>query len=354
MIPVRQNKLRRKMRNLEVDGFITRSPENRRYLTGFSGSEGWVLVFETKTYLVVDFRYVQQAKFQAPHCEIVKMDTTWLDTIVQLIPIGCRGIGFEADLTYEDWDRLSKAMSGTRMIPTSNVVEELRVQKDEKELDLMRRAIEIADLGVEYLNSELAPGKTEKEVALGLEVFLRKKGADGPAFPFIVASGSRGSLPHGVASDKTLENGDLVTVDFGAKFQGYHSDLTRTFALGKATDKQRLVYEIVLKAQFKAISAAGPGIPCADVDRAARDYISKAGYGAYFGHATGHGIGLSIHEEPRLSINANVKLMPGMVITVEPGIYLPGWGGVRIEDNVLITHQGIEVLSTAPKEMFVL
>ncbi|MGI6128547.1 MAG: M24 family metallopeptidase [bacterium] len=355
MIDTRLKRLQCKLQDLGLDGLVVKSPENRRYLSGFTGSEGWLLVLETKPYLCVDFRYLQQAKYQAPGCEIIRLDTMWPNTIRQLVPSECRRLGFEGRLlTYEHWDKLAKTLPTIDLVPTFDLVESLRVQKDEKEQTIIRQAIALADEGADFLRSKLIPGRQEREVALDLECFLRQRGADGAAFPFIVASGSRGALPHGEASDKRLQLGDLVTVDFGAVYQGYHSDLTRTFSLGAPTSKQKAIYEIVLQAQQKAIATAGPGVPCAEVDKAARDIIAKAGYGDYFGHATGHGVGLSIHEEPRLSVNVDTILLPGMVVTVEPGIYLPGWGGVRIEDIILITHQGIEVLSQASKETFVL
>ncbi|NLG86173.1 MAG: aminopeptidase P family protein [Firmicutes bacterium] len=355
MVLTRLEQLKSKLAAQGLDGLVITQAKNRRYLSGFTGSEGFLLVLVDKSYLCTDFRYMEQAALQAPGWEIVKIDAAWWETIKQLWPKGRQRLGFEAQhLIYDNWNKLTKVLPTVDLVPTSGLVESLRVQKDEQELILLKQAIALADKGAAYLRSSLVPGYQERDIALELEFFLRRHGAEGAAFPFIVASGVRGSLPHGEASEKRLELGELVTVDFGAVYQGYHSDLTRTFSLGLPTSKQKSIYEIVLEAQLKAIAAAGPGVPCAYVDRAARDVIAKAGYDQYFGHATGHGVGLAIHEEPRLSPQASDILLPGMVVTVEPGIYLPGWGGVRTEDVVLITKQGAEVLSQAPKETFVL
>ncbi|HHV06901.1 MAG TPA: aminopeptidase P family protein [Firmicutes bacterium] len=352
----RLQRLQSKLASQGLEGLVVVQPENRRYLSGFSGSEGVLLILTDKAYLCTDFRYVEQAAKQTTGWEIVKVDTAWPEVVKLLWPKDRRKLGFEAQyLSYDGWHKLSQLLPAINLVPTSGLVETLRIQKDEQELALLRQAIALADKGAEFLRTCLSPDRTEKEVALELEFFLRDQGSEGAAFPFIVASGARGSLPHGEPGDKKLRQGELVTIDFGAIYQGYHSDLTRTFSLGPPTPKQEAIYEIVLAAQSKAIACAGPGVRCAEVDQAARDVIASAGYGDFFGHATGHGVGLAIHEAPRLSPRAGTDvLLSGTVVTVEPGIYIPGWGGVRTEDVILITDQGAEVLSQAPKDAFIL
>ena len=227
----------------------------------------------------------------------------------------------------------------------------MRMLKDEDEIALIQRAAEIADAAFAHILGFLKPGLTEKEVALELEIFMRKQGASGPSFETIVASGWRSSLPHGVASDKVLESGDFVKMDFGAMYDGYCSDLTRTVVLGQPSERQREIYTIVLEAQKLAIDAAKAGMTGAELDKIARDHITSHGYGETFGHSLGHGIGLEIHEGPRIGATGSDLLKPGMVITIEPGIYLSKWGGVRIEDDVLLLPDGQKrVLTRAPKQ----
>lgn len=352
---MRLERLRAKLEVQGLEGLVVRQAQNLRYLSGFTGSEGMLLVLSDKAYLCTDFRYVEQAANQTNGWEIVKIDKAWQEVVRDLWPKGRTNLGFESNyLSYNNWHKLSQALPNVNLTPTTGLVEALRAQKDKQELTLLRKAIALADKGAEFLRSRLVPGRKEIEVSLELEFFLRNQGAEAAAFPFVVASGARGSLPHAEPSDKKLQPGELVTIDFGAVYQGYHSDLTRTFSLGPPTTKQHSIYKIVLEAQMKAIDSAGPGVLCTKVDKAARDVITEAGYGDYFGHATGHGVGLAIHEEPRLSTQTTDVLLPGTVVTVEPGIYLPGWGGVRTEDIILVTEQGVEVLSQAPKETFVL
>ena len=240
---------------------------------------------------------------------------------------------------------------GTVAVPTSRVVESLRAVKDEGERDAIRKAAAIADRAFERILEELRPGRTEREIALRLEFMMREMGADGASFDIIVASGPRSALPHGVASDRVLEKGDLVTLDFGASYRGYCSDITRTVVLGEPNDAQRRIYETVREAQQAAVDAIRPGMTGKEADRVARDRIKASGYEKYFGHGTGHGLGMEVHEAPRLSPRGEEILEPGMVVTVEPGIYLPEFGGVRIEDDVIVTEDGREVLTQSPKHL---
>jgi Xaa-Pro aminopeptidase len=343
-------RLQGRLESQQLAGIIVTKAIHVQYLSGFSGSEAQLLVLPDQAYLCTDFRYIEQAEKEAQGWEIVKHDGDWQQIIKNLWTNKEARLGFEAEhLSYNDWEKLARQLPAVNLSPTSGLIEGLRAQKDQQELMLLKKAIALADKGAEHLSPLLIPGCTEREVAEELELFLRRQGAEKAAFPFIIASGARGSLPHGIASDKIIEAGEMVTVDFGAVYQGYHSDLTRVFVLGEPTAKQRSIYEIVLAAQASAIARAGPNVPCMEVDKAAREVIVAANYGDYFGHATGHGVGLEIHEAPRLSSQSADVLSPGMVVTVEPGIYLPNWGGVRIEDIILITDHGVEVLSQSPK-----
>lgn len=351
---LRVERLREELARRSLAGLLVNHPANRRYLSGFTGSAGLLLILADKAYLCTDFRYLEQAAQEALGWEVVKLERPWTQTIAKLLG-GVRGsVAYEAEhLTCAQYQDLASALSEVELKAEKGLVEKLRVQKDEAELAVLRRAIALTDAGAAFLTSLLKPGLTEKEIALELEFFLRRRGAAGPSFPFIVASGPRSSLPHGEPTERRLATGDFVTVDFGIVWDGYCSDLSRTFVLGEPTPQQRFLYDLVLNAQETGIAAAGPGVPAAEVDAAARAVISKAGYGDYFGHALGHGVGLEIHEEPHLTSSAAEALLPGTVVTVEPGVYLPGTGGVRIEDVVLITTTGREVLSQAPKQLFV-
>jgi len=252
------------------------------------------------------------------------------------------------------YQKLKEKLDLDSLNPEESLVEELRIIKDESEIEKIKKAVEIADQGFQFLIDFIEPGKSEKEVALELEFFMKRQGGEANAFDFIVASGKRGALPHGVASEKKIELGDLVTIDFGTVYQGYHSDITRTLAVGEPTAKLRDIYELVLTAQEKVIAEIKAGMDCFDADKIARDFIAEAGYKDNFGHGLGHGVGLEIHEAPRLSYTSEAVLKAGMVVTDEPGIYVSGLGGVRIEDDLLITESGCEVLNSAPKELIIL
>ena len=234
------------------------------------------------------------------------------------------------------------------------MIEKLRMIKTDDEIRTIRRAAEIADEAFSHILTFIKPGVTELEVSNELEFFMRRLGASESSFDTIVASGKRSALPHGVATGKTIENGDMVTLDFGALYDGYVSDITRTVAVGEPTEELKKIYHIVLEAQMRACSALKPGMTGKEADAVARDYIKDHGYGEAFGHSTGHGIGLEVHEGPGLSFRSDTVLKPGMVVTVEPGIYVPGLGGVRIEDDVLITEDGCELLTSSPKELIIL
>lgn len=352
----RIDRLRERMKEQDLEALLVTHPANRRYLTGFTGTAGMVLVTEKNATLLVDFRYVEQAEKQAPHLDVVRVGGEPFRTVAQL----CREwntsrLAFEQDhLVYSRVEKLKSAMDGVEVVPVGNMVEKLRETKDADELETLRRAAQIADEAFTEIIQEIHPGLRERDIAFRLEFLLREKGATSSSFDMIVASGPRSALPHGVASDRVLEKGDFVTLDFGALYKGYCSDITRTIVLGKPSDRQREIYDIVLHAQQTALEAVHPGVTGRDVDKVARDIITDHGYGEQFGHSTGHGIGLEIHEAPTLSVNGETVLQSGMVVTVEPGIYLPGFGGVRIEDDVVVTEQGKEVLTHSPKNLIVI
>lgn len=338
----------------QVDGLLVTSAKNRRYLSGFTGSAGLLLIKATgEAWLITDFRYGEQARAQAKEFEVLVYDKSIIETILETaVNAGIKTLGFEkANLTFAQYEEFREKLEGINFVPVANLVEKIRAVKEPGEIDLVRQAQELADKAFEHILTYLKPGIRELDVALELEYYMKKRGAEDRAFDFIVASGQRSSLPHGTATDKVLEAGDLVTMDFGAVVEGYHSDITRTVVLGQANDKQKEIYQIVLEAQEAALSFIKPGLDTKELDAVARDIIKAKGYGEYFGHGLGHGVGFDIHEEPSVSHRGNATLEPGMIITIEPGIYLPGWGGVRIEDMAFITEDGFENLTRSPKEL---
>lgn len=354
----RVEKLRARLRERDLDAFFCLQPENRRYLSGFTGTTGMVVVTAGGAHFLTDFRYVEQAERQAQGFTVhrVQEQNAYTQVLGEILRReGARRVGFESDfLTVDGHARYAKELEGVELVPAAGMVEAIRQVKEPDEIEAIRRAAALADAAFEHVLTFLRPGVTEREVALELEFFMKRNGATALAFDTIVASGPRSSLPHGVASDRVIGRGELVTLDFGCVVDGYCSDMTRTVAVGEPDEKQREIYRIVLEAQARGLEAARPGVPGKDVDAACRDYIAARGYGDNFGHTTGHGVGLAVHEGPRLSSKAEEALVPGNVVTVEPGIYLPGWGGVRIEDLVVITENGCEILSRSPKALTVL
>ncbi|MBX6352913.1 MAG: aminopeptidase P family protein [Thermoflavifilum sp.] len=351
----RVTRLRERLQRDGLDALLVSGPENRRYVSGFTGTAGSVLVTAAdRQWFITDFRYVDQAKAQCQGFEIVNQGSSYTDALANLLrSAGVKRLGFEQDiLTYGEVERLRvlERDADVELVPTSGMVEALRQVKDEEEIRCIERAAEIADAAFKHMLEWLRPGVTEAEVALELETTMRRLGASGAAFTTIIASGVRSSLPHGVASDKVIERGDLVTLDFGAVYEGYCSDLTRTVVVGPPSERQLEIYQIVLEAERAALAAARPGMTGKALDAVARDLIASRGYGEAFGHSLGHGIGLAIHEDPRVSRLGEEVLQPGMVVTIEPGIYLSGWGGVRIEDDIVLTEQGARILTHSPKD----
>lgn len=356
MVKQRLDRLRQLFPDRQIEALLVTRPENRRYLSGFTGTAGILLITDKDAYLLTDFRYVEQALRQAPEFEVVQHGTDLVERLGRLLAgENIKQVGFEEDfVTYKQYYDFSEGLKPAELMPARGIVEELRLTKDKEELELLQQAVDIADQAFSHILGFIKPGIREIDVALELEYFMRKAGAKGPSFEIIVASGPRSSLPHGVASDRVIQQGDLIVLDFGAVYQGYHSDMTRTVVMGQPSDKQREIYRLVLAAHEAASRAIKPGAKCSQIDEVARSMIACKGYGDNFGHALGHGVGLAVHEGPRLAAVENRSLEPGMTVTVEPGVYLKDWGGVRIEDIVVVSEQGRDVLTRSSKELIVL
>ncbi|MHC1750363.1 MAG: M24 family metallopeptidase [Cellulosilyticaceae bacterium] len=348
------------MEALKIDVMLINNLYNVRYMSGFAGSNGMLYIAKDKQLLITDFRYIEQAQKQAPGYEIVNQGNDGLiKTAMKIAEKNhVRYIGFESDHTNYSTFLELKAYDTFKFVPTKNVIEEFRRVKTAEEIDKLRKAESIGDLAFSHIISlvtlEYKNGLTENDIALELERVMRKNGASGTSFASIVAAGAKSSLCHAVPGNEILSHGDLVVMDFGCIYEGYCSDMTRTIAIESVSSKQKEIYDTVLNAQLVALEAIRPGKTGHEIDKVARDFIKEAGYGEYFGHGLGHATGLEIHENPRFSMTDQTILEPGMVITVEPGIYVPNLGGVRIEDLVVITENGIENLTKSPKEMIII
>lgn len=354
----RVDRLKELFTTKEIDGVMITKAENRRYITGFTGSSGIVVISRERQVLVTDFRYLEQAASQTTGFEIVDGTADMIGKVKEIVAeLKIQTLGFEAmGMTYFDYMEYHKQISTvSQMTPLpQGIVEELRLYKDEDEIALMKKAAEIADAGFSHIITFIEPGMTELDIALELEYFMKKLGSEKNAFEFIIASGPRSSLPHGVATNRVIQSGEFVKMDYGAVYKGYASDITRTVVVGEPTDKMREIYDIVKKAQQAVLDQIKAGMTTAETDLIARDIITEAGYGANFGHGLGHGLGLEVHENPRVSFRDPNMLKEGMVVTVEPGIYIPQWGGVRIEDDVVVTKEGCRILTSATKELICL
>lgn len=346
------------LKEASIDALFIESETNRYYISGFTGTSGALLITKNNAYFITDFRYIEQAESEVkPNGFIIvnQEQGTLYDGVKQLAQVeGIRKLAVEA--AYMTLQEKMKLESGDfEIYPTVDVIENMRIIKEEKEIQNIRQAIQIIESTFVYLCSQIKVGMSEMDVANIALSHVKSLGGSGMSFETIVASGVRSSFPHGVASEKLLEYGDIVTIDFGAYYNHYVSDMTRTIFIGEIQNtKLKEIYDVVKEAKRLAIAAIKPGVKTADVDKIARDYITEHGYGHYFGHGTGHGIGIDIHEAPRVSRQDETVLKPGMIITVEPGIYIPGIGGVRIEDDILVTETGHENLMSLSDELIIL
>jgi Xaa-Pro aminopeptidase len=350
----RISRLRQLMKSGNMEALLVTRREDVRYLSGFTGSAGSLLIGAGKPCLITDFRYKLQ----------VAKETSGVDIVIQKKDFfsALRDVSFEqrlktlwfeeSALTVEELKKLRKI--GLKVHGHREMLRLLRMQKDRDELISLRKAIRRAEISFLELLRYIKPGVTERELGLTLEFLMREKGARKAAFDTIVASAGNGAMPHASVSNRRLRKNDLVTIDFGAEADGYYCDITRTLSVGKPTVRQREIHQLVLNAQEACVQSIRPGISCKAVDAVAREIITRAGHGAHFGHGTGHGIGLMVHEGPSVSPLSKDQVEHGMVFTVEPGVYIPGWGGVRIEDMVLVTEQGKKVLTSLPRELEIL
>lgn len=349
----RQGNARKVLDFCHLDGILFVSLENIRYLCGFTGSDGAFVITRKESFFLTDSRYWTQADEEVRGVKIIHYKKKMEGINSLLIDLKLREIGFEsAALPFSAYRFLTERLAGeARLLPLEEELRNLRAVKDAHELALIRRAIEISSNAFSQATEMLKEGVVEREIALEMEFLMKRDGADAIGFDIILASGKRSALPHGKASGKRIEKGDLILIDFGSGFQGYHSDQTRTVVCSHPSPEQQKIYQIVKEAHDRAIEKVRPGITIGEVDGAARDHIRNQGYGEYFGHSTGHGIGLAVHEDPVVNSENKALLQEGMVFTVEPGIYLPDQGGVRIEDMVLVTADGVEVLTYLPREL---
>jgi len=344
-------RIRRLLAEDGLDGVLFIHPPNIRYLCGFSGSEGALLVDRGESAFLTDSRYTTQARQQVSTDCVEEYRSLVEGVAARLRARGCKRIGFEADhLIFSRWERLvSEGAGKIEWVPLSKEIRSLRMIKSEKEIDFLRAAARLNAQAFAEIEEMVRPGISERELALELEFALKRRGGEEKAFDFIVASGVRGAMPHGVASEKPLAPGEMITLDFGVRLDGYHSDETVTFALGRPPQILREVFDVVLEAHDLAMKGLEPGRPLREVDEIARSHIRNKGFGDCFGHGLGHGVGLEIHEAPVLSPRSEDVAREGMVVTIEPGIYIPGLGGVRIEDMVAVTADGCEPLTAIPK-----
>jgi len=352
MVLQRLERLRVALAKADLDAVLVTSVENIRYLSGFTSSDGVLLITEKESLLFTDFRYVIQAKEQAPHFALCETTYETMDAEIEaaLARNDCKRCGFEqTNVTVAAFESYRKMP--VEFVPYAAELTELRLIKTADEIESLRKAQQIADAAYAKLLTRVHSGMTERQVVAELNYLCSNLGSEGPSFDPIVGSGPNGAMCHAVPCDRKLQNGDLVVVDFGCIYNGYHSDMTRTFGVGSVDDELRRIYDIVLKAQLLALDAVKAGITGMELDAAARDYIETCGYGEAFGHGLGHGFGLEIHEAPRASKKSDQVLLPGMTVTIEPGIYLEGKGGVRIEDCCVVTEDGKINLVSSPKEL---
>ncbi len=389
MQELRREELKKICLESSLDVILIDSPENLRYYTGFTGGEAvFLLACDRKNSLssnydidknndnvcgnnilpekgmciITDSRYYEQVEKECPDIPLIRLSNrTYIEVIRELLDKMNNGdtvgdgfrIAVEDSMNLSRYLKLKDALAGYELNVSGELINTPRMIKDDNEIDIIGKAEAIGDMAFDHILSVIKPGITERDIAIELEFFMRRQGASKLSFDTIVASGPNSSMPHAQVTDRMIEYGDFVTMDFGCVYKGYCSDMTRTVAVGNPTDEMRKVYQTVLDANLKAMDGIRAGVKCSDIDALARDYIKDNGYGGYFGHGLGHSVGLYIHEEPRFSPKCDTIMKENMVITDEPGIYLPGRFGVRIEDLVVVKENGYEVLSHSPKELII-
>ncbi len=347
----RLTEIRESLKGKGVDGFLVTDVNNVRYLTGFTGSSGFLLITKTKDIFATDFRYKEQAETEVRGWDILIEKGERTTTVSRLLTsLGIDRLGFESSVSYEFFRKLS--IGGFKLRALKNIVERLRAIKDHWEVNLIREAVRRAESAFIEVRPHIKAGVKEKEIALRLEERLKKMGCNRIPFDIIVASGVNSSMPHAKTTEKRLNAGDLVVIDWGGEAGGYFSDMTRTLLMkGANIARKKEIYQAVLEANKKAVSAISPGIESKKIDNSARDIIKKAGYSEFFGHGTGHGIGLAVHESPHITWTKKETIRENMIFTVEPGVYVPGVGGVRIEDMVVVGKKKADLLTTLPREL---
>ncbi|SHK37665.1 M24 family metallopeptidase [Paramaledivibacter caminithermalis] len=355
----RIKKLLKIMKEKEVDGFLVSSEANVTYLSNFTGDSSYLVVSPKGCAFFTDGRYTEQAEAQCHKgIEIIK----WLENKRNGIQsyshavkaFGIKRLAFEAtQIPYSTYKSLNEGLNGIELVPLSGIIEEIRMIKDKQEIEALRTACEISDKALELTIPYIKPGVTEMEIVARLEYNLKSNGAEGLSFDTMVLSGAKTSLLHGRPDSKRLENGDYILFDFGALYKGYHADISRTFILGKADNKQKELYQIIQSAEMEGIKSLKPGISARIPDKRVREIIPQE-YIDYYYPGLGHGVGLQVHEDPSLSHDSKFELEKDMILTVEPGIYIPSWGGLRIEDTVLITENSYEILNKFPRDLRIL
>ncbi|MGB9666959.1 MAG: M24 family metallopeptidase [Candidatus Cryosericum sp.] len=350
---VRIEKLQERMAAANIEAFFTLAAPSMRYLTGFTGEEGYLLVMQNGVHLILDGRFTTQAREECPWVDVVEYSGHFSRSVAELLVAGhAHWLGFEKErISFVQAEQMRAALPSVAMVPTEGLVEAMRLVKDARELDTLRAAGRCADTAFNGMIRQLKAGMTENDVAALLEYEMRKAGAQGTSFATIVGSGARGALPHGIASNKVIEKNDVIVIDFGVNFDGYMSDCTRTVALGDQPDDVLETYARLREAQQLGLNLIKAGVSTRSIDTAVRNKLKESGLAQFFTHGLGHGVGLEIHESPRLSQGTDAELQAGEVVTCEPGVYLPGRYGMRIEDSVIVTADGFEPLTQLSKEL---